>query len=101
VDLQLYRIAQEAVTNAIRHGRPTRIDISVSYDERQVALSIADDGCGFSADEQARPPHDSEHFGLVTMRERAERAGGALRIESVQGQGTTVHAVARLTNEWQ
>jgi signal transduction histidine kinase/ligand-binding sensor domain-containing protein len=101
VDLQLYRIAQEAVTNAIRHGRPTRIDISVSYDERQVALSIADDGCGFSADEQTRAPHDSEHFGLVTMRERAERAGGALRIESAQGQGTTVHAVARLTNEWQ
>jgi signal transduction histidine kinase/ligand-binding sensor domain-containing protein len=101
VDLQLYRIAQEAVTNAVRHGRPTRIDISVSYDERQVALTIADDGCGFSADEQTRAPHDSEHFGLVTMRERAERAGGGLRIESVQGQGTTVHAVARLTNEWQ
>ena len=100
VDLQLFRIAQEAVTNAIRHGRPTRIDISVSYDERQVALTIADDGCGFDPHAQTSAPHDNEHFGLVTMRERAEHVGGGLRIESVPGTGTTVHAVAGLTNEW-
>ena len=100
VDLQLFRIAQEAVTNAIRHGHPTRIDISVSYDERQVALTIADDGCGFDAHAQTSAPHDNEHLGLVTMRERAEQVGGGLRIESVPGTGTTVHAVAGLTNEW-
>jgi signal transduction histidine kinase/ligand-binding sensor domain-containing protein len=98
VDLQLFRIAQEAVNNAAHHGRPTRIDISVSYDERQVALTISDDGCGFDA--QACPPQDREHFGLVTMRERAEHVGGGLRIESVPGAGTTVHAVAGLRNEW-
>ena len=79
---------------------PTRIDISVSYDERQVALTIADDGCGFDADAQTSAPRDNEHFGLVTMRERAEHVGGGLRIESVPGTGTTVHAVAGLTNEW-
>jgi signal transduction histidine kinase/ligand-binding sensor domain-containing protein len=101
VDLQLFRIAQEAVTNAIRHGRPTHIDISVSYDERHVALTIADDGCGFDPDALTRAPRDNEHFGLVTMRERAEQVGGGLRIESAPGAGTTVHAVAGLTNEWQ
>jgi two-component sensor histidine kinase len=100
VDLQLFRIAQEAVTNAIRHGHPTRIDISVSYDERQVALTIADDGCGFDALAQTSAPQDHEHLGLVTMRERAEQVGGGLRIESVPGTGTTVHAVAGLRNEW-
>jgi signal transduction histidine kinase/ligand-binding sensor domain-containing protein len=100
VDLQLFRIAQEAVTNAIRHGRPTGIDIHVSYDERQVALTIADDGCGFDAQAQTSAPQDSEHFGLLTMRERAEHVGGGLRVESVPGRGTTVHAVAGLTNEW-
>jgi len=99
-DLQLFRIAQEAVTNAIRHGHPTRIDISVSYEERQVALTIADNGCGFDTDAQ-KNAHDHEHFGLVTMRERAEQMSGGLRIESAPGTGTTVHAVARLTNEWQ
>ncbi|MEO8257487.1 MAG: ATP-binding protein [Acidobacteriota bacterium] len=100
VDLQLFRIAQEAVTNAIRHGRPRRIDISVAYDDSQVTLTIADDGCGFDADAPAKAPHDDEHFGLVTMRERAERAGGELQIDSVPGTGTTVRAVARLTTEW-
>jgi signal transduction histidine kinase/ligand-binding sensor domain-containing protein len=101
VDLQLFRIAQEAVTNAVRHGRPTRIDIRVSYDERQVALTIADDGCGFDAQAQtSTPSQDREHFGLVTMRERAEHVGGGLRIESAPGTGTTVYAVAGLRNEW-
>ena len=101
VDLQLFRIAQEAVTNAIRHGRPSRIDINAAYDNRQVALTIADDGCGFDVDASPKSAPDSEHFGLMTMRERAERVGGALRIESAPGSGTTVHAFARLTHEWQ
>jgi signal transduction histidine kinase len=101
VDLQLFRIAQEAVTNAVRHGRPTRIDINAAYDDSQVALTIADDGCGFDAEAVPNPVADSEHFGLLTMRERAERVGGALRIESAPGSGTTVHAFARLTHEWQ
>lgn len=100
VDLQLFRIAQEAVTNAVHHGRPTRIDISVSYDERQVALTIADDGCGFDTNAPTSAPHDNEHFGLVTMRERAEHVRGGLRIESAPGTGTIVHAVAGLSNEW-
>jgi signal transduction histidine kinase len=101
VDLQLFRIAQEAVTNAIRHGHPTRIDLSVAYEERQVALTITDNGRGFDPQAPINGSHDNEHFGLVTMGERAERVGGRLRIESVPGTGTTVHAVARLTNEWQ
>jgi len=101
VDLQLFRIAQEAVTNAIRHGRPTRIDISAAYDDSQVALTVADDGCGFDAEAQPTMAPDHEHFGLLTMRERAERVGGALRIQSAPGTGTTVHAFARLSHEWQ
>jgi signal transduction histidine kinase/ligand-binding sensor domain-containing protein len=100
VDLQLFRIAQEAVTNAIHHGRPSRIDIHVSYDDRQVGLSITDDGCGFDPGARTSAPKDSEHFGLITMRERAEHVGGDLRVESMPGMGTTVHAVAGLTNEW-
>ena len=99
VDLQLFRIAQEAVTNAVRHAHPTRIDISVSYDDRQVALTVADDGCGFDPNTQHSVSKNNEHFGLLTMRERAEHVGGRLRIESVPGMGTTVYAFAGLTNE--
>jgi signal transduction histidine kinase len=100
VDLQLFRIAQEAVNNAVHHGGATHIDVCVSYDERQVALTIADDGCGFDADTPKSLPRDHEHFGLVTMRERAEHVGGELRIDSKPRTGTTVHAVAKVTNEW-
>ena len=100
VDLQLFRIAQEAVTNAIRHGRANCIEISVAFDESQVTLTITDNGGGFDAQAQPNESQDNEHFGLVTMRERAERVGGRLHIESAPGQGTTVRTVARLTNEW-
>jgi len=100
VDLQLFRIAQEAVTNAVHHGRPRSIDISVSYEDSQVALTIADDGCGFDAHAQTSACNGNGHFGLVTMRERAEHVGGGLRIESAPGTGTTVHALAGLRNEW-
>jgi signal transduction histidine kinase len=99
VDLQLFRIAQEAVTNAVHHGRPSRIDIEVSYDTRQVALTIKDDGCGFDPQAPPSAAPDGEHFGLITMRERAEHVGGGLRVESAPGAGTTVHAVAGLRNE--
>ena len=100
VDLQLFRIAQEAVINAIRHGHATRIEISVSYDERQVALTIADDGSGFDVLAQTSGPSDDEHWGLITMRERAAQVGGSLQIESAPGAGTTVRAVAGLTSAW-
>jgi signal transduction histidine kinase len=100
VDLQLFRIAQEAVTNAVRHGQPTRIDINVSYDDRKVNLTVADNGCGFDTHAQKGVARDNEHFGLITMRERAEHVGGELRIESEPGTGTTVHAFAGLTSEW-
>jgi signal transduction histidine kinase/ligand-binding sensor domain-containing protein len=100
VDLQLFRIAQEAVANAVHHGHPTRIDISISYDKSQVALAIADDGCGFDPCAQGSAAAEREHFGLQTMRERAEHVGGALHIDSAPTGGTTVHAIAKL-NAWQ
>ena len=100
VDLELFRIAQEAVTNAVRHGDPTHIDIDVAYNDKRVALTVADDGCGFDADSQTSDRPDGEHFGLLTMRERAERVGGELRIQSIPGSGTRVHAMAGSRNEW-
>ena len=90
VDLQLFRIAQEAVTNAVRHGRPTRIDIGVSYGDRQVSLTVSDNGCGFDTHAQKGLARDNEHFGLLTMRERADVSGGRLEIWSASGRGTRV-----------
>ncbi len=89
-DEQLLRIAQEAVGNAVRHGHAKRVRVSLDYDREQVALRVADDGCGFVPSEH-RP--DGEHWGLTTMRERAQRIGGQLHIVSERGAGTTVETI--------
>jgi signal transduction histidine kinase/ligand-binding sensor domain-containing protein len=101
VDMQLYRIAQEAVNNALRHGRATSIDIVLGYEAEQVSLTVKDNGAGFTPRAEATWRHEGEHFGLVTMRERAEKAGGELHVESAPGEGTTVRTVARVNSEWQ
>ena len=100
VEAQMYRVAREAVTNAIRHGQPTRIDIAVAYDGSHVSVTVSDNGCGFEPNDAAAAQADEPHFGIDGMRERAEKIGGRLRIESTPGEGTTVHAVARVTSRW-
>ena len=89
---ELLRIAQEAVTNAVRHADPKCIDVSLSYQARGVDLRVKDDGRGFAmAGEKAGP---AGHYGIRGMHERAERAGARLTIESRPGAGTIVLAQA-------
>jgi len=92
VDVQLARIAQEAVSNAVRYARPRGVTVTLTYEPDRVRLAVVDDGCGFDPASVAQPAHGGEHFGLVTMQERAERAGGRLRIESRPGDGTRIEA---------
>jgi len=89
--LQLLRICQEAVSNAIRHGRATRIHITVEFDENAVTLSIADNGCGFNPGDPIAAA-TGKHLGLIGMAERAERIGGRFLITSAPGAGTVVQA---------
>jgi len=84
----LYRIAQEALHNAGRHARATRVRIVLSQDEAQIRLEVSDNGVGF--DSQSAYPG---HFGLNTMRERATELGGSLEIESRPQAGTRVRAI--------
>jgi signal transduction histidine kinase/ligand-binding sensor domain-containing protein len=97
MEAQLFQIAREAVGNAVRHGKPTNIDIVLNYEADQVSLTIKDNGCGFITSEQATWRREGEHFGLVTMHERAEKIGGRLYVESNPGTGTTLLAVAPVT----
>ena len=87
---ELLRIAQEAVTNAIRHGQPGTIRIALIYHAAGVRLEVQDDGRGFMV-----PPHKSGpagHYGIRGMYERAERGGATLDISSTPGAGTTITA---------
>lgn len=86
----LLLIVQEAVFNALRHGEPETVAIDVSFEAEAAAveLSIHDDGVGFTMGEQRGT--DEGHFGLQGMRERAERLGGQITVESTPGVGTAV-----------
>lgn len=80
------RIVQEALMNVHRHARATRVRLGVSRKPEGYHLTIVDDGCGF---DPAQPPAE-DHYGLAIMRERADRLGGRLRIDSAPGRGTVV-----------
>ncbi len=82
----LYRVAQEALHNVVKHARASRVDLRLDCGPR-VVLEVRDDGQGF--DPQGSFPG---HLGLKSMRERAEHLGGRVTIQSAPGQGTTVRA---------
>jgi len=85
----LFRIAQEAVTNARKHARARRVEITLAEERGGVRMRIADDGVGFDGAVLREPPR-AGHIGLPTMFERAEVAGGRCSIETAPGRGTVV-----------
>lgn len=82
--LCLYRVCQEAFNNAIRHGRPSTLEVHLSQPDGNVLLEIRDDGCGFT------PAAAGSGLGISSMQERARLAGGELTLSSTPGQGTSV-----------
>ena len=87
---ELLRILGEAISNATRHGKASKIHIRLSA-EPTLRLAISDDGSGFEAGVGA--PSSNGGFGLTSMRERAEGLGGELHVRSRAGQGTVVEVV--------
>jgi two-component system sensor histidine kinase UhpB len=89
VERALFRIAQEALTNAARHARPTSVSITLASNGVATRLTIGDDGIGF--DPRDRDPRDQAwNLGLLTMAERAEAVGGRCLVESGPEEGTRV-----------
>src|SRR4029450_9535988 len=80
VEDELLRIGQEAVNNAVRHAHPTVIHGGLTYTSASVTLQVADDGCGF--DHRLLVEAAADHYGLISMRERAEEIGASLEITS-------------------
>jgi len=83
----VWRVAQEAVRNALRHSGATRLEVTVTGSPDRVVLEVADDGRGFDTTRPARP----DSFGLRGLESLIADAGGRLAIRSAPGAGTTVH----------
>jgi signal transduction histidine kinase/ligand-binding sensor domain-containing protein len=88
VEYNLLRIAQEAVSNAVKHSGARTIDVALDSTPRQLNMSIKDDGIGMRSEAgQAAPPG---HYGLIGMRERAAQIGAEFRLDSDAGRGTRI-----------
>jgi len=89
VQRELYRIAQEALQNALKHSGAGRIGVGLDLDPARTRLVVSDDGSGF---DPADPRVRSQHLGVTVMAERARAVGGRLDLRSAPGRGTTVTA---------
>lgn len=92
LELTVYRIAQEALSNVVQHARASRVDVGLRFTAGEVTLEIVDDGQGFDVPDRPEELARAGHFGLLGMRERAALVGGRLELASVPGQGTRVAA---------
>jgi signal transduction histidine kinase len=93
--INFYRIAQEAINNAIKHAQANTISVQLNEEDDRVQLTIEDDGKGF---ERTKEYDRSRHHGLDNMRERAEIMGGKLTIESDADRGTLIIVEAPINN---
>lgn len=96
VAMHLYRIAQEALSNALKHGKAKNVNIALHKDDAQLQMTIADDGLGVS-----QPMTGSTGMGLRTMNYRARLIGAQLDVESTPLQGTVVRCLLRGRNSLQ
>ena len=92
IEQGIYRVAQEALENCVRHAEAKTLWITLIYSPEQIQLTIRDDGQGFDPS-QTIP---TDRYGIAGMEERASVIGGMLQVESSYGEGTTVHLVVPL-----
>ena len=89
IEINLYRIAQEALNNVAKHAQATNVDVLLEKPDNHIVLIVEDNGIGF---EPARKANRDKGLGLVGMAERAAIIGGTVEIESAKGKGTTIFA---------
>jgi two-component system sensor histidine kinase UhpB len=97
VETACFRVAQEAITNVLRHARARNLWLRLFTAQGRLALSVRDDGAGFDLDAARRRGASGASLGLVGMEERVAHVGGALELRSAPGQGTVLLATFALT----
>ncbi|MDR3610008.1 MAG: response regulator [Ignavibacteriaceae bacterium] len=93
VEITCFRVAQEALTNIIKHAQATQVDIMLYYEENELHLKIIDNGIGFNFFSAVQRSLKGESMGILGMQERVELIGGRIKITSKPGGGTTVHTI--------
>lgn len=91
-----FRIAQEAVNNALRHGQPTNIRVQLEQNHEHLQIKVSDDGRGFDVPSTLRRSQGGFGLGILGMRERAELLGGRFFVSSTLGQGAEIGAALPL-----
>jgi PAS domain S-box-containing protein len=92
IETECFRIAQEALTNVVRHAQAKVVTVELREEDGQIHLRVRDDGVGFDVAVVREKAVRGTSLGLLSMEERAVLAGGRLEFNSVPGQGTEVHA---------
>jgi len=87
-ELAIYRIAQEALGNIIRHSQAKNVFMNLVKKDKNLSLSVEDDGVGFDQDKVMKPSKKKGLLGLLIMRERATQLDGEFTLESQPGKGT-------------
>lgn len=90
-ETHLYRIAQEALNNIVKHAQAKHVTVMLERRDNSVILVVEDDGKGFDPVEKARSADSGKSLGLIGMSERAALVGGEVEIESARGKGTTIY----------
>src|SRR5215207_4270526 len=88
VELSLYRIAQEALTNVVKHSTATKADLLIAFDGKEIKLEVTDNGIGFDKPKSPTEFAPNGHFGLLGIHERVDLIGARLEIESAKEKGT-------------
>jgi two-component system, chemotaxis family, CheB/CheR fusion protein len=101
IEINLYRIGQEALNNICKHAKANNASVLLEYREGKISLIIEDDGIGFEPSKKEVLTGDDKGMGLLGMKERAELIGLTFEIESSIGNGTTIYVrvPAQFTNE--
>jgi two-component system sensor histidine kinase DegS len=90
MEAAIYRLIQEALTNAAKHAYPTYVLVEITYQAQLVKIVVQDNGLGFKPELFQQKSKDHGHFGLIGMRERVELLEGRMEIESAENQGTKI-----------
>jgi signal transduction histidine kinase len=99
IEIALYRIAQEALSNIAKHSHAVTATLHLERQDTSIQLTVSDDGTGFDETDAARARGEGHGIGLMSMRERSELLGGTFRIESASGKGTAVTVTLPLPAE--